>query len=151
MYMRVRGNIGRQPFEPKRIKSRIIILGIIGALLGAMMAMRPLALLAFAGGAAGSVLLAWLGVTLTRFERTGSGDFYTPNTIIGVTLSLLLIGRFVYRFIVVYNAMHSGMPEGPQAFQSPLTGAIIGLTFGYYVAYYIGVLIHGNRLGTPRL
>lgn len=110
------------------------------------MAMRPVALLAFGGGVAASVAFAWIGLRLTRFERTSAGDFYTPNTVIGVALSALLLGRFVYRFFVLYGKMSVADMQTPGAFQSPLTGAIIGLTFGYYIAYYIGVLLRAKHL-----
>jgi len=57
---------------------------------------------------------------------TAEGEFYTPNVYIGVALSAVLIGRLIYRFVVLAPEMQSasqgafGNPYG--SFQrSPLT------------------------------
>jgi hypothetical protein len=151
VYVRVRRNVGRQPLVVKSLKIRIWIFALLCVLFGAGASLQPGALLAFLGGLVGSVLLAWFGVRLTRFERTQNGDFYTPNTVIGVTLSLLLVGRVVYRFMTLYSAgVLRPVPGQLGGAQSALTLAILGLTFGYYVAYYVGVLTRARHLdGAP--
>lgn len=147
IYVRVRRNIGRQRLVAKGLKTRIIIFAVITVLFGAGAALYLPSLAAFGGALVGSVVLAWWGVKLTRFERTSEGDFYTPNTVIGVGLSLILVARVVYRFTVLYPmALHGGAPTAPSTFHSPLTLAIVGLTFGYYVAYYVGVLRRARHL-----
>lgn len=145
VYVRVRRNIGRQPLQPKRLKVRIAIFSVVLGVVALGSVLVPPSLLGLAAGVAASALLAWAGVRLTRFERTGDGDFYTPNTIIGVLLSLLLVGRLVYRFIVFRDALTAGQGPTPPV-GSPLTLAILGLTFGYYVAYYLGVLSRAKSL-----
>ena len=64
-------------------------------------------------------LLGLVGLRLTRFETTDEGHFYTPNTHIGIVLSVLFVGRLLYHYIpghVVTGAKSAAMP-----FQSPLT------------------------------
>jgi hypothetical protein len=146
VYVRVRRNVGPQLLEPKRLKARVYIFAAITLLFAVGTAMFPMALPAFAGGVAGSVALAWLGVRLTTFQRTPKGDFYTPNTIIGVGLSLLLVARLAYRFTVIYEGSAAGSRLSQPTLGSPLTVAILGLMFGYYVAYYIGVLARAKHL-----
>jgi len=139
IYARVRRNIGRQPLQPRRMVVRIAIFSLVSALVGAGVFMQPTLLVGLAGGFLLGVPLALLGLRLTRFEFTSSGNFYTPNTLIGVTLSALFIGRVVYR-IIVLSDRSSSSPTAPEIFHSPLTLSIFGLTAGYYIAYYAGVL-----------
>jgi hypothetical protein len=145
IYRRVRRNIGPQPYQPRRLKARVIIFSVLILLFAAVAARDSMSLLAYAGGIAASVLLGWLGVRLTTFQREPDAETFTPNTLIGVILSLILVGRIVYRFVVLYSAMQAGVHPPATPLQSPLTMIILGLTFGYYVAYYAGVLIHWKR------
>ena len=77
---------------------------------------------------------------LTKFEITEQGHFYTPNTHIGIGLSVLLAGRILYR-LFFFNTDNPA-PNAPQAFQSPLTMFFFGLIAGYYLVYYIGLFVH---------
>lgn len=49
------------------------------------------------------VLLGIFGLNKTQFEPSKKGLFYTPNVHLGITLSLLFVGRIIYRFVEVYN------------------------------------------------
>lgn len=146
VYVRVRRNIGRQRLEPRALKVRIAVFGLVLLVIAAGAAFFLPGLLALLAGVAGSVALAWAGVRLTKFERTPEGDFFTPNTVIGIALSLLLIGRLVYRLTVVYQHASASGERLPYTMGSPLTLGILGLTFGYYVAYYTGVLVQSRRV-----
>jgi uncharacterized membrane protein YeaQ/YmgE (transglycosylase-associated protein family) len=145
LYRRFRRLFGRQLLAPNRLKFRIGILAVFAA----MFALRgfvatDIALAGVAGFAIGAAL-AWLGVKLTRFEKTPTGIYYTPNAIIGAAVSVLLIGRLAYRFFAVYPAMQAAHVGGDDPFmayqKSPLTAALFGIAIGYYLAYYVGVLL----------
>jgi hypothetical protein len=151
LYRRFRRLFGRQLLTPGRLKFRIGLLTLVAA----MFALRgftatDIALAGAAGFAIGGAL-AWIGVRLTRFERTPQGIYYTPNAIIGAAVSALLIGRLAYRFFAVYPAMHAAHAGGDDPFtayqKSPLTAALFGVAIGYYIAYYVGVLL--RSAGTP--
>ncbi len=150
LYRRVRRNIGRQRVSPVRMQWRMGIFGVIGALMlfGALRDMNLFG--AMIAGIAGGVALGWFGLRHTKFEITAEGNFYTPHTYIGLLVSALLIGRILYRFIVVSPAMHAATQEDANPFaayqKSPLTLAIFGVVIGYYLAYYAGVLIESRRL-----
>lgn len=151
VYVRVRRTIGRQRLVLKTLKVRIGIFGVITVLVAATAARYPAALLGLFAGLVVSLGLAWVGVRLTRFERTSDGDFYTPNTVIGVAITLLLVGRFAYRIAVIYPmiaASHDGGALPPTNLQSPLTYAVLGLLLGYYGAYYVGVVMRARHLET---
>lgn len=145
VYTRVRRNIGRQPFHPSRLKvsigifSTIIVLFAVGAL------SYPLVLAALAGGVVLSLPIAWYGLSLTKFETTPQGKFYTPNTALGVAISALFLGRIAYRFLVLYAAPNLQTAQAPQPFQSPLTFFLFGLSAGYFIAYQTGVLVRSHR------
>ena len=150
IYRRVRRNIGRQRVLAGRMRWRIGLLGIIGALV-LLVSLRQVELgAAMITGVAGGAVLAWFGLRYTQFETTAQGSYYTPHTYIGLFVSMLLLGRIAYRFMVVYPLMHAATQANANpmlAYQkSPLTLAILGVLVGYYVAYYLGVLRKSQAL-----
>ncbi|MGN6312427.1 MAG: DUF1453 domain-containing protein [Rhodanobacteraceae bacterium] len=142
-YRRFRRSFGRQPVQPARMITRVVILGLVGGLLllGSVVDMRM-----FAGEIAGLVAglaLGFWGLKLTRFERKDDGVHYIPHSWFGIGIMVLLLARLAYRWMVMWPAMQAahaaGMQQPPYP-RSPLTLALFGLLVGYYVCYYIGVL-----------
>jgi len=142
IYKRIRRNIGRQPLRPRRAMTSILILSAFSVVIVCLSLNQPRLLLGVGGGLSLGVLLGLIGLRLTRFETTAAGHFYIPNTPIGVTLSLLLVGRLVYRFMVLRDIALA--PNHPPPMQSPLTFFIFGLTAGYYIVYQTGLFIHSR-------
>src|SRR5580658_5084480 len=101
MYGRVRRNIGRQPMQQKRMIARIIIFAVVTCLLSVISFLYPRLFLGLGGGLALGALLAFVGLRLTQFEATPEGHFYTPNPYIGVALSILFVGRILYRLFLI--------------------------------------------------
>jgi hypothetical protein len=148
MYVRLRRNIGRQAMQPKRMLTRVIILAVVTV---ALTAFSLLNLRVLAGLGFGFVLglpLAWVGLKMTRFEATAEGRFYTPNSTIGIGLGILLVGRLVYRLMVILPNMRNAAqhPQQPALMQSPLSLFVFGLLAGYYIAYYVGVLARNRAM-----
>jgi len=143
IYRRIRRNIGRQKLRPARAIFSIVILTLISGLILSLAAHNQNMLLAFGGGLLLGGALGVIGLRLTKFETTEAGHFYTPNTHIGIALSVLFIGRLAYRYIQAGSLM-ADHPQHPAPFQSPLTLFIMGLTVGYYIVYQTGVLIHNH-------
>jgi hypothetical protein len=148
MYSRVRRNIGRQRFSPRRPWVTVVVFPLVLVLL--MLSTRwhaPLAL-ALAGGGVLGIALGFLGLRLTRFEVTPEGRFYTPSAHLGIALSALLVCRIAYRFIV------HGLPgsqlgsSGPSPL-TPLTLLLVGTLAGYYTTYAVGLLRWSRR--TPQV
>jgi hypothetical protein len=147
IYRRVRRNIGRQPLRPGRAKRSIVILSLISTAIVYASLQNINLLLGFGGGILLGALLGFAGLKLTRFETTDAGHFYTPNTHIGVALSVLFVGRVAYKLIAAGDAAPAQNPATP--FQSPLTLFILGLTVGYYLVYQTGILIHNHDKNNP--
>jgi DMSO/TMAO reductase YedYZ heme-binding membrane subunit len=165
VWRRVSRSFGRQPIKRKTMIARIAIFAVVGVLL----ALSGLQKIELAEGLAGGVVLGaalgLLGVRLTRFEVDPvRGDCYVPNPWIGAFLTVLLLGRLAYRFIVVMPQVQQahaalqaqGAPDaGAQAWSSgynssPLTMLVIGLLLGYYILYFTGLLVHHRRFQQAR-
>lgn len=146
MARRFRRLFGRQPVQPTRMKLRIGILLVVGALLLVRGLIAPVTGLATAAGLGAGIALALLGLRLTVFESTPQGRWYTPHGGIGLAISALLVGRLAYRFWQIAPAMQQAHQAGDDPFaafqRSPLTLAIFALLIGYYVTYFVGVLMH---------
>jgi cytosine/uracil/thiamine/allantoin permease len=145
IYSRVRRMVGRQRLSRIRPWISVCLFPVLVLLLAFLSLQHSVALAALAGGLLAGSLLAVYGLRLTRFERTAEGLFYTPNAYLGVALSLLLVGRVLYRAIEVYAGGVPSTPDFSQFARSPATLAIFGMLAGYYVAYAVGLLRWRHR------
>jgi hypothetical protein len=148
VYRRIRRNIGRQKLQPRRTVVRLVLFGVFSLFIIFAGFQNPRLLVGYAAGIVGGAALGFVGLKLTRFETTEEGHFYTPDTRIGVAISLLLAGRIIYR-IAVLNSSVGLDSSHPPPMNSPLTFLIIGLTFGYYIVYYIGLFVHTHDKTPP--
>lgn len=146
-YRRLRRNFGQQKLQPRRIIVSLVLLSAFSLLIIGLGIQVPRILLAFGGGLLCGSILGLIGLRLTKFNTTAEGHFYTPDTRIGVALTLLLVGRIIYRLVLWHDMAQS--PGQPPPMQSPLTFFIIGLLFGYYFVYRIGLFIHSRDRGKP--
>lgn len=147
IYRRFRRNFGRQPMRPGRMKTRIAVLAVVGVLILFPALLSPRLAAGAVVGLLGGAALAIAGLRLTRFETDSEGRrWYTPHGYIGIAISLVLLGRLIYRFLVIYPALHASAGPGRGAFplagyqRSPLTLALLAAVIAYYVVYLIGVL-----------
>jgi hypothetical protein len=145
LYRRFRRTFGRQPLRPKRMMVRIAIFVLIAALL--TRSSRGFALEEIGGVLIGAVLALW-GASRTRFATENGQRYYVPHTYTGIAVSLLFVGRLIYRLAQSSGALatpggagYTAPAAGPQAaMQSPLTAGIFFVLIGYYVCYYSWVL-----------
>jgi TRAP-type C4-dicarboxylate transport system permease large subunit len=140
MVARIRRVIGRQRLSPARPWFTVLLFPLILLLVLFTGLAHPMTTAAMAAGVVVGVVLGLYGTRLTRFEVTPAGLFYTPNAHLGIALSVLLVLRLGYRFVMLQLG---GQPFDPQSMQlgnSPLTMAIFGTLAGYYVTYAIGLL-----------
>ena len=140
VYARIRRVVGRQRLSKVRPWLTVVVLALILALMLPASLVHPMAGAAAIAGVALGIALGMLGTRLTRFEATPAGLFYTPNTHLGIALSLLLVLRVCYRFVVLQMNGAAADAQSMQLGSSPLTMAIFGTLAGYYLTYAIGLL-----------
>lgn len=146
MYARIRRVVGRQQLSNVRPWITVCVFPVLIALLLLGSFARPESALALVAGLAVGAGLGIYGLRLTKFEETPAGLFYTPNAHIGIALSLLFLGRVVYRAIRLYlSAVPVTGPPTAIAY-SPLTFLLFGTLAGYYVIYAIGLLRWRHRV-----
>jgi hypothetical protein len=141
LYRRFKRTFGRQPLVPARMILRIAIFVLIAVALTAGARRFTLAEL---GGVLVGIALALWGASRTRFAEDNGRRYYIPHTYTGIAVTLLFVGRLIYRFTQSSTLAAAGgtpPPAGPRAaMQSPLTLGIFFVLIGYYVCYYSWVL-----------
>ena len=145
VYLRVRRSIGRQHFRPARLVTSIVVFSVFSIGIGLAAWTDSPSVAALGGGLLLGLPLALVALHLTRFEAGPDGKYYTPNTAIGVAVTVLFVGRIGYRAVVLFLAPPAESAPPPALFHSPLTMVLYGVTAGYYIAYFAGVLVRGKK------
>ena len=140
VHARIRRAVGRQRLSTVRPWVTVVVFPLIAVLVLLTSFLHPMTGAALVAGAAVGIGLGLYGTRLTRFEVTPAGLFYTPNAHLGIALSLLLVLRLGYRFVMLQMNAQQFDPQSMQLGSSPLTMAIFGTLAGYYVTYAIGLL-----------
>ena len=169
IYRRLRRSFGKQRLRPVQMGIRIGLFLLIGGLLlpSVMHSSVYLASLeSLLGGLLAGVALAVWGASRTRYLREQGQLFYVPHTYTGLAVSLLFLGRLVYRFVQVYSlqsaaqggaaaATAAGSPNPGFAATSmvstPLTLGLFYVLVGYYVCYFSVVLWKSKHLTAEEL
>jgi len=159
IYRRFRRSFGRQPMRPVRMWIRIAVLILLGCSLLPYAFKSGQFLFAELAGAMAGMALGFWGARHTRYATYEGRLHYVPHTYAGVAVSLLFIGRMVYRVVEWYG--ENGAPGGPstvpQGFapppmmKSPSTVGLIFVVVGYYVCYYAIVLWKSKRISPEDL
>jgi hypothetical protein len=153
LYRRFRRTFGRQLLVPARMIVRIAIFLLIAVLL--TVSPRRYALQELGGLLIGAALALW-GASRTRFETENGRRYYIPHTYTGIAVTLLFVGRLIYRFTQSSSTLaapgDTTPTAGPQAaIQSPLTIGIFFVLIGYYVCYYSWVLWKSRHITSADL
>jgi hypothetical protein len=156
IYRRLRRSFGRQELRPARMTVRIVLLAVVACALLPMAARSAQFLWAELAGAVLGVGLGSWGAARTRFQMYNERLHYVPHTYTGIAVSLLFLGRLVYRLVQAYTVVHApqvaNATDPSQAFapasmvRSPLTVGILFVLVGYYVYYYSWMLWKSKRL-----
>jgi hypothetical protein len=140
MHARIRRLIGRQKLSPGRPWINVVLFPVLVGFLALGSHLHPPAAASLAGGIALGIALGVYGLRLTRFEVTTEGLYYTPSAHIGVALSVLVVARILWRFLIVgFPGSSPGTPP-PGTPLTPLTLALVGTLAGYYFTYAVGLL-----------
>jgi hypothetical protein len=160
VYLRLRRSFGKQRLRPVQLGFRIGLFLLIGCLLLPSVMHQTAYLESLAVGLIGGIALALWGASRTRYLREQGQLFFVPHTYTGLAVSLLFLGRLVYRFVQVYAATGAAAalagPPNPafaaaSIVNSPLTVALLYILVGYYVCYYGVVLWKSKHLTAEEL
>jgi hypothetical protein len=146
IYIRFRRMVGRQRLSPARPWITLGVFTAFMVLLAFAAHSQVERLWWIAAGFPAGALLAVYGLRLTRFEPTPHGLFYTPNAHLGIALSLVFLGRILYRMFEVFSLQAAGASGPPSFTRSPLTLAVFGILAGYYMTYSLGLIRWRRRV-----
>lgn len=159
IYRRFRRSFGRQPIRPIRMWIRIALLIVLSCSLLPFAFKSGQFLLAELAGAMAGMVLGFWGARHTRYATYEGRLHYVPHTYTGIAVSLLFIGRLVYRIVEWYgeNGALGGALNASQGIApapmvtSPLTVGLIFVVVGYYVCYYAMVLWKSKHISPEDL
>jgi hypothetical protein len=146
-HARMRRLVGRQRLSSVRPWITVVVFPLIAALALLTSVVDPRTAIALVAGAFVGSALGVVGRRLTRFEVTTAGLFYTPNAHLGIALSLLMVLRLGYRFVMLQLDGRQPDPQALPLGAGPLTMALFGMLAGYYVTYAIGLLRWRAQVG----
>jgi hypothetical protein len=143
VYRRLRRSFGRQPLRPVPMAIRVALLCVLAISLLPLAVKSILSLATEAAGLTAGIALGVWGARRTRYQSVGGQLYYLPHTYTGIVVSLIFIGRLVYRLA---QTRGSAVMIG-----SPATIGPLFLVIGYYLCYYGWLLWKRNRIGPEDL
>jgi NAD/NADP transhydrogenase beta subunit len=156
VYRRLRRNFGQQRIRPAWMYVRIGILVLLGCTLMPLASRSGQFLAAELIGLAVGVGLGVWAASRTRYRMVDGKLHYIPHTYTGIAVSLLFVGRLVYRFVQLDAANVGGGTDmqnfsSPAMMRSPFTAGLLFVVVGYYVFYYSAVLWKSKRISPEDL
>lgn len=92
-------------------------------------------------GFASGVLLGLLGLLVTRWEKTATVTYYTPNRWLVLLITLAVAARMLYGFWRIWHAWRTTGTDSSWLASAGIPGsmAVGALVLGYYFTYFAGV------------
>jgi len=147
-YRRARRLFGEQDVSQERLLVRIVITFALTAL---VMLLPSSSLLTRAGGVSLGLALAFVGVATTDIHASGKRYRYTPNSLLGLFVLAVLIGRWAYRVLAVNRisrALEGDLTQLQAALgRDPVARILLLGLLTYLTAYHMGILVKSSRQG----
>jgi hypothetical protein len=85
-------------------------------------------------------LLGLLGLSVTRWEKTGTATYYTPNRWLVLFITLAVAARIFYGFWRIWHTWQTAGDDTSwlAAARIPGSMAVGALVLGYYLTYFAG-------------
>lgn len=145
--MRVRRTIGWQQLQTGKLGTYTVILSIVGLIFFAEGLFHITSLLSNLIGIAAGCVLAYFSAATTRFEQRNGHWFYRSNVWVGGIVTVLFLGRLIYRVYDVYaqtqlpaTSQGLSLSDRLQDMTGGWTSGLMLIMFAYYVSYNVILL-----------
>jgi uncharacterized membrane protein len=151
IFRRLRRNFGWQRLNSRKLQMSTAILTILGIVLFALGASHKSSLISDVAGIVIGVILAYIGAAMTRFEQREGHLHYLPNTWIGAIVTVLFLGRILYRIYFAATQTDLAAADRLQSVTGGWTAGLMLVMVSYYVVYNIFLLSKQKRQLQQRL
>jgi phage terminase large subunit-like protein len=145
LVLRYRVGIARRP-----ARRWMVTLNLVSLLISAALFLWVAALTSFwvprafgysSAGLGSGCLLGFLGLGLTRWERTATSLYFTPNRWLVLVVTLAVSARLVYGVWRIWRAWHTTGHDTSWLAAAGIPGsmAVGAVVLGYYLTYSAGV------------
>jgi hypothetical protein len=92
-------------------------------------------------------VLGLLALALTRWEAQPQSLYYTPNRLLLLTITLVVVARMAYGFFRAWHAWRAMPADGSWLAAAGVAGSLAAgaVVLGYYVSYWTGVWFRLKR------
>jgi len=146
-YRRVRRLFGEQDVSQRKLLFRAVVTFSLTALL---LLLPSSSLLARATGVALGLGLALVAVATTTLHAAGQRYRYTPNSLVGVVILVVLVVRWAQRAFAVSRvseALRGDLAEIPATLgRDPFSRVLLLGLLTYLTAYNMGIFVKSARL-----
>jgi hypothetical protein len=103
-------------------------------------------------GFVSGVLLGLLGLVVTRWEKTATISYYTPNRWLVLVITFAVAARMLYGFWRIWHAWHFAGANSSWLASAGIPGsmAVGALVIGYYLTYFTGIRWQIGAIGRDR-
>ncbi len=148
IYRRIKRTIGFQKYIPAVMIFRIILFSLVATMVLSFTVTKTTSLIADLAGISLGLTLLYLAVKNTVFEKRQDGLYYRTHIWIELTILILFLARFIYRFYTLFTHVKSNSPEemqnSLQNVRDPLTSSVFLVICAYYIGYFAFILKHSK-------
>jgi hypothetical protein len=150
IYRRIKRTIGFQKYIPAVMITRIVLFSLVSSMVLFFTVTQTISLIADIAGISIGLSLLYLAIKNTVFEKREGGLYYRTHIWIELTIMILFLGRFIYRFYGIFTSQISShspeeMPNSVQNLRDPLTSSVFLVICAYYIGYFTYILKHGKK------
>ncbi|NRF93893.1 hypothetical protein HQN89_23425 [Paenibacillus frigoriresistens] len=158
IYRRAKRTIGFQKLSRGRLKFRLTLFSILGALIFLLGFVHPIHFIGYIIGLAAGIALGLTAIRHTLFEHRTDGWYYRTHLWVEITVLVLFLGRIVYRLAFISLSTNPATnpanmnPVDPTQFtKDPITAGVFFIIVSYYILFFGYLLREEDNLGPAPL
>lgn len=149
IYRRTKRTIGFQKLSRGRLKFRLTLFSILGAIIFLLGFVHPIHFIGYIIGLAAGIALGLTAIRHTLFEHRTDGWYYRTHLWIEITVLVLFLSRIVYRLAFISlssNSANMNPVDLTQFTKDPLTAGVFFIIVSYYVLFFSYLLREEAKL-----